>query len=118
MCLKYLFTYFLHELGTWVLVSVNTVTKAHEAHTRGAVLDLLHKLANLGHPALSMDLLEHVKASLVGPTVCRPPQTSNPSSNRCIGVSPRGTTQTHCRGRGVLLVIQIGRASCREREQS
>src|SRR5690606_36348407 len=95
----------LHQLGAWVVVLVDTVTKAHQAHARVLVLDLLHKLANLVDAAVGLQLFEHVQARFVCTTVGRTPQASNTRSNSSERIGAGRTAQTHGGSRGVLFVI-------------
>ena len=96
---------FLHEFGAWVVVFVNTVTKAHEFDARVFIFDFLHELAHFGNATHFLDVLKHVQTRFVGTTVGRAPQASHTRSNRCKGVGARRAAQTHGRGRRVLFMV-------------
>src|SRR5690606_2092728 len=53
-CDQDFFTCLLHELSAWVVVLVDTVTKAHQAYARAFIFDLLHELANLLYTTVSL----------------------------------------------------------------
>ena len=77
---------FLHQLGAWVVVFVNAVTKAHELDARVFIFDLLHELAHFRDAAHGLNVFQHVQASFVGAAVCRAPQASHTRRNGCEGV--------------------------------
>ncbi|MNK98430.1 hypothetical protein D3C87_1187920 [compost metagenome] len=98
---------FLHQLGARIVVLVDAVAKAHQAHARVLVLDLLHELADLGDAAVGLQFFQHLQAGFVGAAVSRAPQASHAGRDGGERVGARRTAQTHGRGRGVLFVIGV-----------
>lgn len=83
------------------------MAKAHQAHARVLVLDLLHELADLGDAAVGLQLFEHLQASFVGAAVSRAPQASHAGRDGGERVGARRTAQADRGGRGVLLVVGV-----------
>ncbi|MCY1527161.1 hypothetical protein D9M68_622190 [compost metagenome] len=83
------------------------MAKAHQAHARVLVLDLLHELADLVDAAVGLQLFEHLQASFVGAAVGRAPQASHAGRDGGEGVRARRAAQAHGRGRGVLFVVGV-----------
>mmetsp|Transcript_27645 Transcript_27645/g.46274 ORF Transcript_27645/g.46274 Transcript_27645/m.46274 type:complete len:228 (-) Transcript_27645:900-1583(-) len=98
----------LYELaevfGARIVVLVDAMAEAHEAHAVLLVLHLAHKLC---HVLLLADLRQHVDHRLVGAAVRGPPQASDASRHARIRVRLGGASDADGGGGGVLLVVHV-----------
>ena len=88
---------FAHELGSRIVVLVDTVTEPHQAHAARLVLDLLDEVADFRDAALFLDVIEHRERRFVGAAVLRAPQTSYARSNGRKGTRTGTCAQTYGR---------------------
>mmetsp|Transcript_15658 Transcript_15658/g.33941 ORF Transcript_15658/g.33941 Transcript_15658/m.33941 type:complete len:485 (-) Transcript_15658:399-1853(-) len=98
----------LHELaevlGAGVVVLVDAVAEAHEAHAALLVLHLAHKLR---HVLLLADGREHVNHRLVGAAVRGAPQGRHTRRHARVRVGLGGAGDADGGGGGVLLVVGV-----------
>src|SRR5713101_2371742 len=102
--LQHLMAGFAHELCPRIVVLVDAVPEAHEAHARVLVLRALDEFPDPGHIA---DLLQHLQAGFVGAAVSRAPQRHDSRGDAGKRIGARGTREPHGRGGSVLLVIGV-----------
>ncbi len=105
--MQHFFAGFLHQLGAWVVVLVNAVTKTHQLDGGVLVFDLLDELTDVFDTTIFLNVGQHVQGRFVGAAVGRTPEAGHASSNRCKRVGARRAAQAHGGGRGVLLVVSV-----------
>src|SRR6266851_769440 len=88
--LQHLMAGLAHELRPRIVVLVDAVPEAHEAHARVLVLRALDEFHDPGHIA---DLLQHLQAGFVGAAVSRAPQRHDSRGDAGKRISARGTRE-------------------------
>ena len=97
---------FLHQLWRGVVVLVHAVAKTHQLHAGVLVLDLLHELADLGHPPLRWMSSSMFRQVSLAPPWAGPTGRPRPQRwPRRVGAGR--AAQAHGRCGCVLLVVSV-----------
>ena len=98
---------FAHQLGARVVVLVDAMTEAHQAHAGILVFHFCDEFADPGDTAIALDVVEHVECSFVRAAVRRAPQAGDAGRDGRERISAGRCAQTHGRCRCVLFVIGV-----------
>lgn len=100
--LEHLVGHLLDELGTWIVILVHTVAKAHQANF------LVQYSFDVGRDVLLVtDLAQHPEDGLVGAPVQRAVQRCGRGGHSAIGIDVARPHGPHRAGRAVLPVVTV-----------
>ena len=95
----------MHYLRSWVEILVNSVAKTHEPEGRVFVFCLLEYILNT--QILIMNFFQHRQDSLIGSSMIRSPQGTDPSRYTSKGIRKRATCNSNRRSGCILLMISM-----------